>query len=171
MTEHTPTTGALVPRTPRVLEGAVALSGEQPADRPADTAVAMVWIPGEGQAVRIARDELPPEFFNPRLLPAYQPRDLAPQPAADPIAQRIAAGGIGLGAAGAGLGWGLGQAAAGITATGGGGLVLGALLGLLLARLGSGGSTTTVHHEHHETHVTTHNRGLARSVTTTGIPR
>ncbi|MGW0664551.1 hypothetical protein [Streptodolium elevatio] len=164
MNTPTPTSTSLVPRPP--LEGAVELSAE----RTADSGVSMVWIQTADGSALVPRDSLPPEFFDPRLLPGgYQPRDLAPQPAADPIAQRIAAGGIGLGAAGAGIGWGLGQAAAGITATGGGGLVLGALLGLLFARLG--GSGTTVHTEHHETHVTTHNRGLARSITTTGGPR
>jgi hypothetical protein len=50
---------------------------------------------------------------------ATAPRDLTPQPLIDPLAQRLAAAGVGAGTAGAGVGWGIGQAAAGIATFGG----------------------------------------------------
>jgi hypothetical protein len=163
MSKHEPTTGALVPHT--VLEGTVELSAE----RTAETGAALVWIPGDGRATLLPREDLPPEYFNPALLPVYQPRDLTPQPVVDPVAQRLFLGGAGVGVAGAGLGWGLSQVLEGVAAVSGsgGGALLGVFLGLLLAR--ARGPATTVHH--HETHV--HNRGLlARSsVTTTGTVR
>lgn len=159
-TPATSTSTALVPHSPRVLEGAVELSAE----RSPDAGAPMVWVQTAAGSALVPKDSLPPEFFDPTLLPAYQPRyDLAPQPVVDPIAQRIVAGGVAVGAAGAGLGWGLGQAMVGIAAFSGSGTVLGMVLGLLLAR--ACGPSTTVHH--HETHVT--NRGLvARSVTRGG---
>ncbi|WTX00946.1 hypothetical protein OG216_46825 (plasmid) [Streptomycetaceae bacterium NBC_01309] len=164
MTEHTPTTGALVPRnTSRVLEGAVELSAE----RIPDPGASMVWVQTAAGSALIPKESLPPEFFDPTLLAAYQPRDLAPQPVVDPMAQRIVAGGVAVGAAGAGVGWGMGQALMGIAAFSGSGTVLGMLLGLLFAR--ALGPSTTVHH--HETHVT-HRSLLARSsVTTSGGAR
>jgi hypothetical protein len=164
-TPVTPTSTALVPHTPRVLEGAVELSAE----RTADAGASMVWIQTAAGSALVPRDSLQPEFFDPTLLPAYQPRDLAPQPVVDPVAQRIVAGGVAVGAAGAGVGWGASQVLEGVAATTGsaGGALLGVLLGVVLAR--AFGPATTVHH--HETHV--HNRGLlARSsVTTTGKVR
>lgn len=63
-------------------------------------------------------------------------RDLTPQPLIDPLAQRMAAGGIGAGAAGAGLGWGIGQAAAGIAAISGTTALIAMLALLLIARAG-----------------------------------
>lgn len=161
-TPITPISTALVPHTPRVLEGAVELAAE----RDAAPGTSMVWVQTAAGSALVPRDSLQPEFFDPTLLPAYQPRDLAPQAVVDPIAQRIVAGGIAVGAAGAGVGWGLGQALAGIAAMSGSGTVLGMLAGLLLAR--ALGPSTTVHH--HETHVT--NRGLlARSSVADGTVR
>lgn len=64
------------------------------------------------------------------------PRDLTPQPLIDPLAQRMAGGGIGAGAAGAGIGWGIGQAAAGIAAIGGTTALVAMLALFLLARAG-----------------------------------
>jgi hypothetical protein len=148
---------------PRVLEGAVELS----TDRIPDRGAALVYVPGNGEKHPVYRHDLPPAYWDPRLLPAYQPRDLAPQPVVDPIAQRIVAGGVAVGAAGAGIGWGLGQALAGIAAISGGGTVLGMLAGLLLAR--ALGPSTTVHH--HETHVTNRSLVARSSVTTTGGAR
>lgn len=156
---QTSTGTSLVPRSPRVLEGAVELSAE----RAADPGAALVWIPGDGRATLLPREDLPPEYFNPGLLPAYQARDLAPRPAVDPVAQRIVAGGVAVGAAGAGFGWGLGQALEGIAAFTGSGTVLGMLAGLLLAR--ALGPSTTVNH--HETHVT-HRSLLGRTSVTGG---
>lgn len=165
MSEHQPTTGALVPRTPHALQGTVELSAE----RATETGAALVWIPGEGKTMRVRRDDLPADYFDPTLLPVYQPRDLTPQPVVDPVAQRIVAGGVAVGAAGAGVGWGASRVLEGVAAASasGGGALLGVILGVLLAR--AFGPATTVHH--HETHV--HNRGLfARSsVTTTGKVR
>jgi hypothetical protein len=106
----------------------------------------VVWIPGAyGEMVPVRKSQTPPAA---RALP---PRDLAPQPLIDPLAQRLFAGGLGVGAAGAGLGFGFGQLAAGLALMGTSGLAL--LVGLLLAAgMRGGGSVTHVRQEVH-THV------------------
>jgi len=125
----------------------------------------MVWIPGPDNAfIAVPRHTVPEQYLRPA--PVLQPRDLTPVPLIDPVAQRIAAYGIGAGAAGAGIGWGVGQALLGIAAigTGSGLLVMAALL--LLAKCG-GGTTTNNTSIHHESHVTNRNRWWGRSSTDT----
>lgn len=91
----------------------------------------VVYVPDAyGQLVPMRKSQAP----TPMQAPA--PRDLTPQPLIDPLAQRMAAGGIGAGAAGAGLGWGIGQAAAGIAAFSGTTALVAMLALLLIARAG-----------------------------------
>lgn len=78
-----------------------------------------------------------------------QPRDLAPQPLLDPIAQRWVGAGVGVGAAGAGVGFGLNQLAAGIALMGTSGVAI--LAGLLLAAASMRGRSIT--HIHQTTNV------------------
>ena len=87
-----------------------------------------------------------------------EPRDLAPQPLLDPLAQRMIGGGVGIGAAGAGLGWGAGQMFAGVALMGTSGLLL--LLGLLLAAGLRGRGGVHVHQEVHN-----HARWFGRNTT------
>jgi len=92
-----------------------------------------------------------------QLLPAVPTptRDLAPQPLIDPLAQRMAAGGV----LGAGVGWGAAQFLTAL-ASAGTGLLACALLLLAVRALG-GRSVVNVRQEVHN-----HNRGFGRSNTT-----
>jgi hypothetical protein len=130
------------------LTGTVELYGERPA---------VVWVPDAyGQMVPMRKDQAPAPM---ERLP---PRDLTPGPLLDPVAQRIAATGMGAGAAGAGIGWGLGQTLAGIASFGVGGAAAVVMLLLIAARLG-GGRTVVNNH----TTVNNSNRWLGRSTTNT----
>jgi hypothetical protein len=107
----------------------------------ADPIVHVVDPYNPNQSIAVRRSALLPVQPTPA-------RDLTPQPLFDPLAQRMAGGGVGAGAAGAGIGWGIGQAAAGI-ATIGGTTALVAMLALwLLARAGRG--RVHVHQEVHQ---------------------
>lgn len=122
----------------------------------------MVWIPGPGNGfIAVPRHTVPAEYLRPA--PPAPPRDLSPVPLIDPLAQRIAAYGIGAGAAGAGIGYGIGQTLGGIAAisSGSGLFVIAALL--LLSRFTTGGGTsiTSIHHETHNHQ----NRWFGRSST------
>lgn len=104
--------------------GAVELSTERPA---------VVYVPAPGgQMVPVLREYLPSQ-----PLP-YQPRDLTPQPAIDPVAQRLVA----VGALSAGAGWGAAQVVTAVAGAGTGLLVLALLL--LAARMRSGGQITNI---------------------------
>ncbi|MFE1205662.1 hypothetical protein ACFW5V_28660 [Streptomyces sp. NPDC058762] len=105
---------------PRPVHGEVELQAERDP---------IVWVPDAyGEMVPMLRSHAP-------VLPdATPPRDLAPQPVFDPLAQRLVGAGVGAGAAGAGLGWGIGQAAAGVATIGGSTAVVAMLALWLLAR-------------------------------------
>ncbi|MBC2903161.1 hypothetical protein [Streptomyces cupreus] len=113
----------------------------------------VVYVPDAyGQMVPMRRSQLP-------AAPSRtEPRDLAPQPLLDPVAQRILSGGLGVGAAGAGLGWGAGQVFAGMALMGTSGLLL--FLGLLLAAGVRGRGGMHVHQEVHN-----HARWFGRNTT------
>lgn len=138
------------------LQGQVELSGER---------AQIVFVPHGGGYIGVPKDSLPAGYLHTQVMPAAQPRDLAPVPLLDPRAQMVAATGVGAGVAGAGIGWGIGQAAAGIGALSGGSALAVILAGLLLAKLTgrSAGST----HIHNETHITnnTSNRWFGKSTT------
>lgn len=146
---------------PVPVSGAVELPGERGP---------MVWVPGpDGGFVCVPRDMLPAGYLHTTLTPAPPQRDLTAQPALDPTAQRVLAGGLAAGAAGAGLGWGIGQAAAGVAAISGSTTFVAVLALLLLAKLthrgSSGDGATTATNVHYETTVINHNRWLGRSTT------
>jgi hypothetical protein len=87
--------------------------------------------------VAVRRSQLQPATPTP-------PRDLAPQPVIDPLAQRMAGGGI----LGAGVGWGAAQFLSAVAGAGTG-LLAFALL-LLAARLVGGRSVVNIHQEVHQ---------------------
>jgi hypothetical protein len=118
-----------------------------------DEADPVVWIPGAyGEMVPVRKSQAP------AAVQALPPRDLAPQPLFDPLAQRLLAGGLGVGAAGAGLGFGFGQLAAGLALMGTSGLAL--LVGLLLAAGMRGRPSVHVRQEVHN-----HARWFGRNTT------
>lgn len=130
-----------------VYPASVELAGEREAS---------VWVPSAerpGEMVAI------PKSCYVQGVQATPPRDLAPQPLIDPLAQRMAGAGIGAGSAGAGVGWGFGQAAAGI-ATIGGTTAIVAMLALYLAAKFIGGGAVHIHNEVHN-----HNKWWGRSST------
>lgn len=111
-----------------------------------DEADPIVHVPdpyNPNRSVAVRRSQLQP-------MARPEPRDLAPLPLFDPLAQRMAGAGIGAGAAGAGVGWGIGQAAAGIATIGGTTAVVVMLALWLFARAGR--TVVKVHNEAH-THV------------------
>jgi len=122
--------------TPQVVQrpvypAAVELAGERQAVK---------WVPSaENPSVMVA---VPKEFVQP--MQPSPPRDLAPQPLIDPIAQRM----VGGGALGAGVGWGAAQVFNAIAGAGTG-LLAFALL-LLAARLVGGRTSVTIHQEVHQ---------------------
>lgn len=149
-------------------------SPNSPVKRPTDP---YTVIPGHLPATISAHTPIPVEnrrivgyerYAGDLLVPVYEalpvPAPPPPLPAqrADPIAQRLIAGGVGAGAAGAGLGWGAGQAITGIAELGSGAGLAAIVLLLLAARFG-GGRTRI----HNETHIHNTNRWLGRSTTTT----
>lgn len=104
------------------------------------------WVPDAyGRMVPMPAEHVPP-------LPARtEPRDLAPIPLIDPVAQRFVAAGIGVGTAGAGVGWGFGQALAGLALGGTSGLLF--LAAFLLLTFNARGRARTVMHIRQETHI------------------
>lgn len=98
----------------------------------------VVYVPDAyGQLVPMRKSQAPQPMVRP------EPRDLAPLPLFDPLAQRLAAGGV----LGAGVGWGAAQLISAVAGAGAG-LLAFALL-LLAARLGGGRSVTNVRQEVH----------------------
>jgi hypothetical protein len=129
------------------IAGPVQLYGERPQ---------IVWIQDAyGGSVPVLRDHVP-------AMEQQPPRDLAPAPLLDPLAQRVLGAGIGAGAAGAGIGWGAGQAFAGIAAFGGTSS-LAIIFALLLATRFGRPTTKVTNH----TNVTNTNRWFGRSTTST----
>lgn len=107
-----------------VYPAAVELHGERQA---------VTWVPsGENPNLMVC---VPKEFVQP--MQPMPPRDLAPQPLIDPLAQRMVGGGV----LGAGVGWGAAQVFSAIAGAGTG-LLAFALL-LLAARM-VGGRRTVV---------------------------
>ncbi|MEU8824523.1 hypothetical protein [Streptomyces sp. NPDC048636] len=144
------------------LPGWPALDSYGPAQQPLSGAVELaaergpvVYIPGaHGGFVAVRRDDLPT---------VHAPAPLPAPVGMDPVAQRMAAAGLGGGALSAGVGWGISEAASGIAGISGGGLMWLAIL-LLASRLAPSarrvreGDTFITHH-----HVT--NRWWGRSHT------
>lgn len=100
-----------------------------------------VWVPSSerpGEMVAI------PKSYYAQHYQAAPPRDLAPQPVIDPLAQRMVGGGV----LGAGVGWGAAQVFSAIAGAGTG-LVAFALL-LLAARLMGGRTNVSIHQEVHQ---------------------
>ncbi|MGA6223489.1 hypothetical protein ACPESV_24525 [Streptomyces umbrinus] len=119
----------------------------QPGPRPAypaavelrDEADPIVHVPDPydpNRSIEVRRSALQPAV-------RPEPRDLTPQPLFDPLAQRLAAGGV----LGAGVGWGAAQLLTAVAGAGAG-LLAFALL-LLAARLGGARSVTNVRQEVH----------------------
>jgi len=99
----------------------------------------IVWVPDAygTQMVPMRKSQMPAPMVQP------EPRDLTPQPLFDPLAQRMAGGGI----LGAGVGWGVAQLVDAIAAAGAG-LIVFALL-LVAARAMGGRTVVHVRQEVH----------------------
>ncbi|MFF4140815.1 hypothetical protein ACFY0A_05360 [Streptomyces sp. NPDC001698] len=78
----------------------------------------VVWVPDAyGRMVPMPKHLAPPP------MPMPEPRDLAPLPLLDPIAQRFLGAGIGGGALAVGVGYGIGEAVNALAGIGSGALV------------------------------------------------
>ncbi|WP_419996123.1 hypothetical protein [Streptomyces boninensis] len=116
--------------------------GPSAAVEPSGERVAVVWVPDAyGRMVPMPKHLAPPPMER------QPPRDLAPLPLLDPIAQRFIGAGIGGGALSAGVGWGVGEvvnAIAGFSSGAAMWIALAILAWRLPARALTGGRGSTV---------------------------
>ncbi|MEV5085389.1 hypothetical protein AB0K74_43910 [Streptomyces sp. NPDC056159] len=104
----------------------------------------VVWVPDAyGRMVPMPKHLAPPSMVRP------EPRDLAPLPLLDPVAQRFLGAGIGGGALAAGVGYGVGEVVNALAGLGSGALVWIALAVLawrapVRAVAGARGSTVNI---------------------------